>query len=61
MKAAIRSALAQADVEAALEELLGSDTNFAAVYSTAPFGRAVGSANLGSDPQKLLPFMAAIQ
>ncbi len=32
-------------------ELLGSDTNFAAVHSTAPSGRAVGSANLGSDPK----------
>ncbi len=31
--------------------LLGSDTNFAAVRSTAPGGRAVGSANLGSDPK----------
>ncbi len=33
------------------EELLGSDTNFAAVLSTAPFGRAIGSANLGSAPK----------
>ncbi len=32
-------------------ELLGSDTNFAAVRSTAPSGRAEGSANLGSDPK----------
>jgi hemoglobin len=32
-------------------ELLGSDTNFAAVRGTAPFGRAEGSANLGSDPK----------
>ncbi len=32
-------------------ELLGSDTNFAAVHRTAPSGRAVGSANLGSDPK----------
>jgi hemoglobin len=32
-------------------ELLGSDTNFAAVRSTAPSGRAAGSANLGSDPK----------
>jgi len=32
-------------------ELLGSDTNFAVVPSTAPEGRAVGSANLGSDPK----------
>ncbi len=31
--------------------LLGSDTNFAAVRSTAPGGRAEGSANLGSDPK----------
>ncbi len=31
-------------------ELLGSDANFAAVRSTAPGGRAEGSANLGSDP-----------
>jgi hypothetical protein len=31
--------------------LLGSDTNFAAVQSTAPEGRAKGSANLGSDPK----------
>ncbi len=31
--------------------LLGSDTNFAAVRSTAPRGRAEGSANLGSDPK----------
>ncbi len=30
--------------------LLGSDTNFAAVQSTAPGGRAEGLANLGSDP-----------
>ncbi len=33
------------------KELLGSDTNFAAVRSTAPGGRAEGSANLGSDPK----------
>ncbi len=33
--------------------LLGSDTNFAAVRSTAPGGRAEGSANLGSDPKNL--------
>ena len=32
-------------------ELLGSDTNFAAVQGTAPSGRAEGSANLGSDPK----------
>ena len=32
-------------------ELLGSDTNFAAVHRTAPYGRAKGSANLGSDPK----------
>ena len=32
-------------------ELLGSDTKFAAVRSTAPGGRAEGSANLGSDPK----------
>ncbi len=31
-------------------ELLGSDANFAAVRSTAPGGRAEGSANLDSDP-----------
>ena len=31
-------------------ELLGSDANFAAVRSTAPCGRACGSANLDSDP-----------
>jgi len=31
--------------------LLGSDTNFTAVQSTAPCGRAEGSANLGSDPK----------
>ena len=35
--------------------LLGSDTNFAAVRSTAPGGRAVGSANLGSDPKNPSP------
>jgi len=35
-------------------ELLGSDTNFAAVHRTAPSGRAVGSANLGSDPKNSL-------
>ncbi len=35
----------------ALVGLLGSDTNFAAVRSTAPGGRAEGSANLGSDPK----------
>ena len=34
--------------------LLGSDTNFAAVQSTAPEGRAKGSANLGSDPKNPL-------
>ena len=34
--------------------LLGSDTNFAAVRSTAPGGRAIGSANLGSDPKNSL-------
>ncbi len=32
-------------------ELLGSDTNFAAVHRTAPSGRAIGLANLGSDPK----------
>jgi choline dehydrogenase-like flavoprotein len=32
-------------------ELLGSDTNFAATPRVAPFGRAEGSANLGSDPK----------
>ena len=31
--------------------LLGSDTNFTAARSTAPFGRAKGSVNLGSDPK----------
>jgi hypothetical protein len=31
-------------------QLLGSDTNFAAVRGTATSGRAKGSANLGSDP-----------
>ncbi len=31
-------------------ELLGSDANFAAVLCTAPKGRAIGSANLVSDP-----------
>ncbi len=36
---------------AAVHGLLGSDTNFAAVHRTAPSGRAVGSANLGSDPK----------
>jgi hypothetical protein len=30
---------------------LGSDANFAAVRSTAPCGRACGSANLDSDPK----------
>ena len=35
-------------------ELLGSDTNFAAVQSTAPSGRAEGIANLGSDPKNSL-------
>ena len=33
-------------------ELLGSDTHFAAVRSTAPAGGAEGSANWGSDPKK---------
>jgi len=33
------------------QELLGSDTNFAATPCVAPFGRAEGSANLGSDPK----------
>ena len=33
------------------EGLLGSDANFAAVRSTAPSGRAFGSANLDSDPK----------
>lgn len=32
-------------------KLLGSGANFAEVRSTAPFGRAEGSANLGSDPK----------
>ena len=32
-------------------ELLGSDTHFAAVRSTAPAGGAEGSANWGSDPK----------
>ena len=32
-------------------ELLGSDTNFAAVQGTAPAGGAEGSANWGSDPK----------
>ena len=32
-------------------KLLGSDTNFTAVQSTAPEGRAKGSVNLGSDPK----------
>ncbi len=39
--------------------LLGSDTNFAAVRSTAPGGRAEGSANLGSDPNNLLSGLLA--
>ena len=34
-----------------LMELLGSDTNFAAERSTAPAGRAGGTANLDSDPK----------
>jgi predicted MPP superfamily phosphohydrolase len=33
--------------------LLGADTHFAAVQSTAPSGRAIGLANLGSDPKNL--------
>ena len=33
------------------QELLGSDTNFAAAQGAAPCGRAEGSANLGSDPK----------
>ncbi len=33
---------------------LGSDTNFAAVRSTAPGGRATGSANLVSDPNNTI-------
>ena len=33
------------------QELLGSDTNFAAARGAAPCGRAEGSANLGSDPK----------
>jgi len=32
-------------------ELLGADTNFAAVHRTAPSGRAVDSANVGADPK----------
>ena len=36
-------------------ELLGSDTNFAAVQSTAPSGQAKGLANLGSDPKNSGP------
>jgi UDP-2,3-diacylglucosamine hydrolase len=31
---------------------LGSDTNFTAMRSTAPIGRATSSVNLGSDPKK---------
>ena len=31
--------------------LLGSDTNVAAALCAAPYGRAEGSANLGSDPK----------
>ena len=34
--------------------LLGSDANFAAMRSNAPFGRAEGTANLDSDPKNLL-------
>ena len=37
--------------------LLGSDTNFAAVRRTAPFGRAEGTANLGSDPKNPFWFL----
>ncbi len=37
------------DILQATGGLLGSDTNFAAVHRTEPSGRAVGSANLGSD------------
>jgi iron-sulfur cluster assembly protein len=33
------------------DELLGSDTNFAAASCAAPCGRTKGSANLGSDPK----------
>ena len=33
--------------------LLGSDTDFAAMRSIAPAGRAIGSANSGSDPKNL--------
>ncbi len=33
--------------------LLGSDTDFAAMQSIAPKGRAIGSANSGSDPKNL--------
>ncbi len=33
--------------------LLGSDTDFAAMQSIAPAGRAIGSANSGSDPKNL--------
>ncbi len=33
------------------QELLGSDTNFAVVHRTTPFGQAEGFANLGSDPK----------
>jgi hypothetical protein len=33
--------------------LLGSDTDFAAMRSIAPAGRAIGSANSGSDPNNL--------
>ena len=33
--------------------LLGSDANLAALQRNAPFGRAIGSANLDSDPKNL--------
>ncbi len=53
-KASVRTDVAR--ITAMWSELLGSDTNFAAVPRTAPFGGAKGSANLGSDPKNSFLF-----
>ena len=34
-------------------KVIGADANFAAVRRTEPFGRAIGTANLDSDPNNL--------
>lgn len=48
-----RATQAGGQVAVPRQRLLESDTNFAAARCAAPYGRAEGSANLGSDPNNL--------